>query len=227
MNVLAITLARGGSKGIPKKNLINLAGNPLIKYTIDVAKNCNFINRYIVSTDDQEIKEYCISQGVEVPFIRPKNLANKFTDIISVAKHALEKIEKKDNLPDLVYLVTDTYPLRETNLLANMLNKLKKNGLEAITASKKEKAGIWLKNINQNKFKKIVDNVKPGTLRDNDTFVVPLGLGHLTYAHKLRTGEFFEENFDLFPIKNSLSTLEVREEKSFKYFLDTVNLDTL
>ena len=105
-----------------------------------------------------------------------------------------------------------------------MLNKLKKNGLEAITASKKEKAGIWLKNINQNKFKKIVDNVTPGTVRENDTFVAPLGLGHLTYAHKLRAGEFFNENFDLFPIKDSLSTLEIREETSFKNFFLTLSV---
>ena len=100
---------------------------------------------------------------------------------------------------------------------------LLRDGLEAITASKKEKAGIWLKNINQNKFKKIVDNVTPGTLRDTDTFIVPLGLGHLTYAHKLRSGEFFNENFDLFPIENSLSMLEVREENSFKNFLELTN----
>ena len=218
-NIIAILPIRG--KPIKYKNKY------LMEFTIKKILKDGLVSKIYVSADDKETAKISRNFGASTPFIRPKNLANKFTDIISVAKHALEKIEKKDNLPDLVYLVTDTYPLRETNLLANMLNKLKKNGLEAITASKKEKAGIWLKNINQNKFKKIVDNVKPGTLRDNDTFVVPLGLGHLTYAHKLRTGEFFEENFDLFPIKNSLSTLEVREEKSFKYFLDTVNLDTL
>ena len=104
-----------------------------------------------------------------------------------------------------------------------MFKKLKKDGLESITASKKEKAGIWLKNKEQKNLKKIVDNVTPGTLRDNDTFVVPLGLGHLTYAHKLRAGEFFNNNFDLFPIQNSFSTFEVRDEKSFKNFLEIID----
>ena len=195
----------------------------LMEFTIKKILKDKLISEIYVSTDDKETAKISRSFGAKCPFIRPKNLTDKFTDIISVAKHALEKIEKKNIFPDLVYLVTDTYPLREKNLLANMLNKLKKDGLEAITASKKEKAGIWLKNINQKKLKKMVDNVTPGTLRDNDTFVVPLGLGHLTYAHKLRAGEFFNENFDLFPIENSLSTLEIREERSFKNFLDIIN----
>ena len=73
------------------------------------------------------------------------------------------------------------------------------------SASKKRKQ-VWLKNINQNKFKKIVDNVTPGI--GNETFLAPLGLGHLTYAHKLRAGEFFNDNFDLFPIKTPLALLK-------------------
>ena len=213
--IIAILPIRG--KPIKYKNKY------LMEFTIKKILQDDLINEIYVSTDNKETAKISRNLGAKCPFIRPKNLANKFTDIISVAKHALEKIEKKNTPPDLVYLVTDTYPLREKNLLANMLNKLKKDGLESVTASKKEKAGVWLKKINQNKFKKIVDNVKPGTLRDNDTFIVPLGLGHLTYPYKLRTGEFFKENFGLFPIENSLSTIEVREEKSFKNFLDIIN----
>ena len=215
LNIIAILPIRG--KPIKYKDKY------LMEYTIKKILNDKFVNDIFVSTDDRETAKICRSFGAKSPFIRPKNLANKFTDIISVAKHALEKIEKKNIFPDLVYLVTDTYPLREKNLLQNMFKKLKKDGLESITASKKEKAGIWLKNKEQKNLKKIVDNVTPGTFRDNDTFVVPLGLGHLTYAYKLRAGEFFNNNFDLFPIQNSFSTFEVRDEKSFKNFLEIVD----
>ena len=67
-----------------------------------------------------------------------------------------------------------------------MLNKLKKNGLETIAASKKEKAGIWLRDVSKRKFRNIVENIIPGELRENESFIVPLGLGHLTYPHVLR-----------------------------------------
>ena len=132
LNIIAILPIRG--KPIKYKDKY------LMEYTIKKILNDKFVNDIFVSTDDRETAKICRSFGAKSPFIRPKNLANKFTDIISVAKHALEKIEKKNIFPDLVYLVTDTYPLREKNLLQNMFKKLKKDGLESITASKKEKA---------------------------------------------------------------------------------------
>lgn len=209
--IIAILPIRG--KPIKYKNKY------LMEYTIKNILKDNLINDIYVTTDDKETAKVSRSLGAKCPFIRPKNLANNFTDLISVAKHALHKIEKKKNFPDLIYLVTDSYPLREEKLLSKMLSRLKKKGLESITASKKEKGGVWLKQIAQNKFTKIVDNIKPGILRDTDTFVAPIGLGLLTYAYKLRANEMFKDNFELYPIDNSLSMLEVRDEKSFKNFL--------
>ena len=129
---------------------------------------------------------------------------------------------KKNILPDLVYVVTESFPLREENLLEMMFNKLKKNGLETIAASKKEKGGIWSKDIIQ-KFKNVVDNITPGDLREVRSFIVPFGLGHLTYAHVLRAGKFLDTNYDLYTIENSLSTTEVRDEKSLKNLLKIIN----
>ena len=103
-----------------------------------------------------------------------------------------------------------------------MFNKLK-NGLETIAASKKEKGGIWSKDIIQKKFKNVVDNITPGDLRESESFIVPFGLGHLTYAHVLRAGKFLDTNYDLYTIENSLSTTEVRDEKSLKNLLKIIN----
>jgi hypothetical protein len=97
-----------------------------------------------------------------------------------------------------------------------MLTKLKKNGLETIVASKKEKSGVWLRNIANNKFNKIVDNTIPGDLRENETFIAPFGLGCLMYSHNLRAGNFFNENYGLYTIKNIFSSLAVKSEKSLK-----------
>ena len=176
-----------------------------------------------VSTENKETATTAKKLGAKCPFIRPKSLADKSIDLISVAKHTLEKIEKKNIFPDLIYVITESFPLREENLLKMMLNKLKKDGLETVAASKKEKAGIWLRDKSQKKFKNIVDNVTPGELREHESFIVPLGLGHLTYAHVLRAGKFLDKNYDLYNIKNSFSTTEVRDKKSFQNFLKLIN----
>ena len=71
-DILAIIPARGGSKGVPRKNIRELDGKPLIAYTIEAAIGSRYINRLIVSTDEEEIAEICRSWGAEVPFLRPK-----------------------------------------------------------------------------------------------------------------------------------------------------------
>jgi N-acylneuraminate cytidylyltransferase/CMP-N,N'-diacetyllegionaminic acid synthase len=194
-----------------------------MEFTIKKILNDKLVDDIYISTDNKETAKIAKKFGAKCPFIRPKNLADKSTDLISVAKHTLEKIEKKNVLPDLVYVVTESFPLREKNLLEMMLNKLKKNGLETIAASKKENAGIWLRDISKKKFKNIVDNITPGELRDNESFMVPFGLGHLTYAHVLRAGKFLDKNFDLYPVENSLSITEVKDQKSLKNLLKIIN----
>ena len=195
----------------------------LMEFTIKKILNDKLVDDIYVSTDNKETAKIAKKLGAKCPFIRPKNLADKSTDLISVAKHALEKIEKKNILPDLVYVVTEKFPLREKNLLSKMLNKLKKNGLETIAASKKEKAGIWLRDVSKKKFRNIVENIIPGELRENESFIVPLGLGHLTYPHVLRAGKFLDKNFDLYCVKNTLSMTEVKDKKSLKNLIKNIN----
>ena len=74
-------------------------------------------------------------------------------------------------------------------------------------------------------LKKIVDGMTPGDLRENDTFIVPFGLGCLTYAHILRSGNFFNKNYAFYSIENSITTLEVRDEKSFQNLIKLTNLN--
>ena len=125
MKVLAITLARGGSKGIPKKNLVKLGGKPLIKYTIDLAKECNFIDRYIVSTDSNEIKDYCVKQNVDVPFIRPKELASDQASSADALIHAVKFCESQDKFKyDYVIELMATNPFKNKDDVYYCLKKL-------------------------------------------------------------------------------------------------------
>ncbi len=95
--ILTIIPARGGSKGVPRKNIKLLGGKPLIAYTIEAALQSNSIGRLVVSTDDQEIADISISYGCDVPFLRPPEFASDTAKAIGVVKHTLLEIEKLDN----------------------------------------------------------------------------------------------------------------------------------
>lgn len=113
MEVLGIIQARGGSKSIPKKNIKELAGKPLIAWTIEEAKKSKAITRLIVSTDDKEIAEISRSYGAEVPFIRPTEFATDQAKSIGVLKHALKWLADNEKYnPDAVVQLKPTNPLR-------------------------------------------------------------------------------------------------------------------
>jgi CMP-N-acetylneuraminic acid synthetase len=112
-HVVALVTARGGSKGIPHKNVRLVAGKPLIAWTLDAASRSQAIDRVIVSTDSPEIANVAIRFGAEVPFLRPPELALDHSSHLDVALHALEWLENH-SLEPVDYLVTlqPTSPLR-------------------------------------------------------------------------------------------------------------------
>ena len=94
MRILGIIPARGGSKGIKNKNIKNLNGKPLISYTSEIVLKSTFLDKVIVSTDDPNIAEISQKLGLEVPFIRPNNLAEDNSSTLSVIQHALNFFKK-------------------------------------------------------------------------------------------------------------------------------------
>jgi len=192
----------------------------LMEYTIKQAISNKMIDQVYVTTDNKKTSEIAKKLGAKSPFIRPSYLSNRSVDLLTVCQYTLEQIEKKNIHPDLVYLMTENYPFREKELMEKMLHILKKNGLEMISASKKEKAGVWLKKFSDKNYKKIVDGITPGDLRENDAFIVPFGLGCLTYAHNLRSGDFYSKNYDFYKVENALTATEIRDGKSFKDLMD-------
>lgn len=111
--ILAIIPARGGSKGLKRKNIKPMAGKPLIAWTIDIAVKCSLINRIIVSTDDREISDISIRCGAEVPFLRPEQLAQDDTPDFPVYKNVINWLAANNNYkPDIVIWLRPTSPLR-------------------------------------------------------------------------------------------------------------------
>lgn len=137
--IIAIIPARGGSKGIPRKNIKLLAGKPLIAYTIEAALKSKYLDRVIVSTEDREIAEISKKYGAEVPFFRPKKLAGDEVPVIPyIPRHVLEELEKRENFkPDIIVILQPSSPLRGTKYIDLAIEKLIKTKCDwVVTVSK-------------------------------------------------------------------------------------------
>ena len=112
MKILGLIPARGGSKGVPNKNIKLLGGKPLINYTIEVGLACAEITKLVVSTDSPEIAKISKAAGAEVPFFRPAELATDTSPSIDTVIHAVEFFKKEGNQFDAVCLLQPTSPFR-------------------------------------------------------------------------------------------------------------------
>ncbi len=123
--VLAIIPARGGSKGIPRKNIRDFAGYPLIAYSIVAATQSNVVTRTIVSTDDEEIAAVAREWGAETPFLRPAEFAQDNTTDLPVFQHALKWLKENENYqPDVVVQLRPTSPVRPISCVDDAVNLL-------------------------------------------------------------------------------------------------------
>lgn len=141
--ILALITARGGSKGIPGKNIKPLAGKPLINWTIEAAKKSKYIDRIILSSDDEEIMQKALSVGCEVPFKRPAGLALDDSSSMDVILHALDNL---DSQYDYLLLLQPTSPFRKVDHIDAIIEKgvdSKKNIVVSVTESKKHPAFMY------------------------------------------------------------------------------------
>lgn len=125
MDILGIIPARGGSKGIPGKNIKVIAGKPLIAWTIEAAKKSKLLTRVIVSTDDDKIADVAKKYGAEVPFLRPVNLAEDLSTDVEFLIHALDWLKSNEGYePEIVVRLPPTSPLRTVDNIDLGIQKL-------------------------------------------------------------------------------------------------------
>jgi CMP-N,N'-diacetyllegionaminic acid synthase len=140
-SVLAIIPARGGSKGVPRKNIKRVGGKPLIAWTIEEARKSVYIDRLIVSTEDEEIAEVARQYGCEVPFMRPIELAQDDTPGIDPALHAIRSLPPFD----FVVLLQPTSPLRTVSDIDGAIEKCMANGASAcVSVTLADKTPYWM-----------------------------------------------------------------------------------
>ncbi len=150
MKILVIIPARGGSKGIPHKNIKPLAGKPLIQYTIDVARQIVTDEDICVSTDDQEIIKCVENYGLKVPFVRPAELATDTAGTYEVLLHALGFYEKQGKYFDTVILLQNTSPFRTAEQVKEAI-QLYKDGIDMVVSVKECPANPYYCVFEENK----------------------------------------------------------------------------
>ncbi len=137
MQIIAIIPARGGSKGVPRKNIKLLGGKPLIWYTYEAARASHKFSDIILSTDDLEIASVAREFGLEVQFMRPAHLATDSATSIDVVNHCLDEMKLLGKEYDAVMLLQPTSPFREKGLLENSIDVLIKNKADSLVSVRK------------------------------------------------------------------------------------------
>lgn len=146
--IISLIPARGGSQGIKKKNLFSFNKKPLLYYTVSSSLECHKIDRTILSTDDPEIALYAEKLGAEV-IKRPKKLASNSAKLEPVIKHTLEYLKRKENyIPDIIILLQNTSPLRNSKHIDEALKKLFRNNYDSLLSGYKSHQFFWKKNRN-------------------------------------------------------------------------------
>ena len=132
MNAVAIIPARGGSKRIPRKNVKNFNGKPIISWSIEVAQAVGLFDQIIVSTDDLEIKSIAESCGAEVPFLRPPELSDDHTGTIPVVAHAIERLEEMKHHFLYACCIYPAAPFIQPGLLIETFQQLKQSSCDYV-----------------------------------------------------------------------------------------------
>jgi CMP-N-acetylneuraminic acid synthetase len=145
MTTICIIPARGGSTGIPMKNLIKLNKKPLLYYSVIASQNSKFISKTVVSTDDKEIAEYAQSLGAEV-VIRPKKISGNVVGLEPTIFHVLNHFKKQENFkPDTVVTLQNTSPFRNSIHIDRAYSLFKKGNFDSVISGFKSKFLLWEK----------------------------------------------------------------------------------
>lgn len=193
MKYLALICARGGSKGLPGKNIMNLNGLPLVAWSIKVAKEVDRISKIVVSTDTKEIAKISMNYGAEVPFIRPKYLSEDESSEWEVWKHCIKFFQDKKYHFDGLVIIPPTAPLRNFQDINNCINEYEKGDYDAIitvTDSHRNPYFNMIK-VNQDNTSSLVISKNKKYIRRQDT---PEVYDMTTVAYVVRPKFVLEED---------------------------------
>ncbi len=214
--ILAIIPARGGSKGIPRKNIKMLAGKPLIAWTIEEAKKSKYIDRLILSSEDDEIISVAQEWGCEVPFVRPKELAQDETPGIEPVIHAINTLSEKY---DYVCLLQPTSPLRKVEDIDGCISKcIEFEAPSCVSIVEVDKNPYWMYEIGKDEvLKPLFANNKATRRQDLPKIYALNGAVYVSSANEIiNKRKFVTENTVSFEMAKK-SSVDIDEIIDFKF----------
>ncbi|EDS76843.1 MULTISPECIES: cytidylyltransferase domain-containing protein [Clostridium] len=195
--ILAIIPARGGSKGIPHKNIMKICDKPLISYSIEAAKKSKYIDYILVSTDDVDIKEVSLNYGAKVPFLRPNEISTDRAKSIDVVLHGINYLKEHNDNFEYVVLLQPTSPLRTSKDIDDAIKNIIESDKDSlISVCECSENPILMRTIEKEKLKPILefngDNLRRQEL---PTFYVFNGAIYINKVYMLQNKkEFIDEN---------------------------------
>ena len=217
--MIAIIPARGGSKGLPGKNIKLLNGKPLIAYTIEAAKQSENVSRVIVNTDDAEISKVALDYGAEVPFVRPSELASDAAKSIDVLLHTLAWLKKNEDLQiDEIIVLQPTSPLRTTQHIDEAIKMyLEKKADSVISYCQEEHSVFWHKFItDEGKFEDIFNGDYLKNRQEIRPTFYPNGAIYIIKTKLLLEKKYYSENAYAF-LMDKKSSVDIDTMEDFEF----------
>ncbi|MCL5030742.1 MAG: acylneuraminate cytidylyltransferase family protein [Bacteroidetes bacterium] len=210
MKILCTIPARGGSKSIPKKNLVNLDGKPLIAYSIIQALKSKSINRCIVTTDSEEIAKVAKKYGAEVPFIRPQKLAQDSTSDLPVFQHTLKWLAIHEKyFPDIIVHLRPTAPIRQVSdidkAIGILIDDSSADSLRSICVPSQSPFKMW--KIHDGYLKPLI------SMKDEELFNLP--------RQKLPTVYWQNASIDVIRYETIMNKNSMSGNKIIPFLMDT------
>jgi CMP-N-acetylneuraminic acid synthetase len=215
-HVVAIIAARGGSKGLPGKNVRPLAGKPLIAYSVEAAKASPYVDRVIVTTDSPEIAEVARRFGAEVPFMRPPELAQDLTPTEPVLAHAVEWLEREEKYRvDIVVFLQPTDIFRKRSMIDETVKCLLDDPeIESAFVAYKTHKNFWRKK--DGKWVRMAPDLAYGPRQKKEpVYREDTGLACATRASLIKAGKRLGERVEIISNDDDASSIDIHTEFDF------------
>ena len=211
--VLAILPARGGSKGLPRKNVLPIAGKPLIAYSIEAAQSSPLVTRVIVSTDDEEIRSVARACGADVPFMRPPALSTDAAPTEPVLQHALAYVEDTERQPvDAVLFLQPTDIFRRERIVHRVVERLLSDAsLDTVFAGFPTHKNFWRRT--DGGWVKLAADIQYGPRQHREKlYMEHTGIACASRAAVIRSGRRIGDRVDIVPYPEDAVFIDIESE---------------
>ena len=222
--ILAFIPARGGSKGIPHKNIIDLNGHPLISYSITEALKSKYIDKVLVSTDDEKIASVAREYGAAVPFLRPEELASDKAKTIDAVLHAIDFLSQNGEIYDTFVLLQPTQPLRTVEDIDGAIEEYMGNKcVPLVSVSPVDDHPLLIRTIKDGKLETLLNQSSTCRRQDMPQYYKVNGCIYINEINQIDENTSFNDNKLPFimPKERSVDIDDYSDLKMAEYYLNS------